>query len=103
VWRRRPYNYYRKRQGERPRYRPETPGTYEQAARQPLSAIRGERLEVLCAQWRSEPDVKWEKLGYHVRRSWPRAQVVKQGAALIPEMVESIRQLVPVVERINRG
>lgn len=44
-----------------------------------------------------------EKLVYHVRRAWPREQAVKQGAALLPEMVDSIRELMPVVKQINKG
>ena len=73
------------------------------ADRQRLSAIRAERLHHLDGHWRSEPDPAWEKLAYHVRRAWPRAQAVEQGAALIPEMVESIRELMPIVRRINHG
>ncbi|MBV9416863.1 MAG: hypothetical protein JO363_17910 [Solirubrobacterales bacterium] len=102
VWRRHPYNYDRKGD-ERPRYRPETPETYELATRLPLSAIRGQRIQTLLAQWRSEPDDAWEKLAYHLRRSWPRAQVVKQGTGLVPEMVDSVRELIPVVQRMSRG
>jgi hypothetical protein len=103
VFRRRPYNYGRKDQGKRPWWRRETPESRQPVDRQRLSAIRGQRLQDLRAQWRSEPDAKWEKLAYAVQRRWRRAQVVEQGPALIPELVESIRELMPAVQRINRG
>ena len=103
VFRRRPSNYDRKGTGKSAQYRPERRNQIERADQQRLSAVLGQRLQDLRADWRSDPDEKWEKLAYHVRRAWPRAQVVKQGVALIPELVESIRELIPVVQRINRG
>ena len=100
VFRRRPYNYASKDQGKQPWYQQET---YHLSDRQRLSAIAGQRLQDLKAHWRSEPDPAWEKLAYHVRRAWPRVQVLEQGAALVPEMVECVRELMPIVQRINQG
>lgn len=100
VFRRRPYNYTLKGQGKRPWYQKET---YHLSDRQPLSALRQKQLRELRSQWREEPDPAWEKLAYHVRRAWPRDQAVTDGAGLVPEMVQAIRELMPVVKQINRG
>lgn len=100
VWRRHPFNYDRKGY-DRPWWRRETPDTYELADERPLPDIRGQRLDTLRNRWRSEPDPNWEKLGYHLRRSWPRAQVVERGVGLIPEMVESVRELIPIAQRMS--
>lgn len=100
VFRRRPYNYALKAQGKRPWYQKET---YHLCDRQPLSALRERKLQKLRSQWREEPDPAWEKLAYHVRRAWPRDQAVTDGAGLVPEMVQAIRELMPVVKQISRG
>ncbi len=65
--------------------------------------LSGSRPQGTRRQAKGLPDEKWEKLAYHVRRAWRRAHVVQHGAALIPELVESVRELIPVVHRINRG
>jgi hypothetical protein len=98
VFRRRPHNYAQKGTGKKPWYQKEL---FEPAGRRSLGELAGHPIAELAQEWRAEPDPAWEKLAYHVRRAWPRAEVIERGADLVPELVASIRQLLPLLDEIN--
>lgn len=98
VFRRRPYNYAQKGTGKKSWWQKEL---FELSDRRPLGELAGKSFADLKDKWHAEPDPAWEKLSYHLRRAWPRAAAVAAGPELIPEVVEGVRALLPLLAQIN--
>lgn len=98
VFRRRPYNYAQKGTGKKSWWQKER---FEPADRQPVGELAGKPLAALAAGWRDDADPSWEKLSYHLRRAWPRTAAVAAGPDLVPELVETVRALLPLLAQIN--
>lgn len=48
-------------------------------------------------------DPTWERIAYHLRRSWLPTEVVGVGEGFVPEVVHAIERLLPVLEEIRGG
>lgn len=98
VFRRRPHNYSHKGSGKTSWWQKER---FELAERRPLVELAGKPLHDLTVGWREDPDPAWEKLSYHLRRAWPRPVAVAAGPRLVPELVDAVRVLLPLLAQIN--
>ena len=98
VFRRRPYNYAQKGTGKKAWWQKEH---FELAERRYLATLAGASLAELVQRWRADPDPGWEHLAYHVRRGWPRSAAVSEGTNLVPELVDTVRVLLPLLAAIN--
>ena len=98
VFRRRPYNYSKKGTGKESWWQKEL---FELADRRAAAELTGEPLAKLMSEWRLDADSAWEKLSYHLRRAWPRTEAVAAGVDLVPELVETVRLLLPLRDQVN--
>jgi hypothetical protein len=98
VFRRRPYNYAQKGTAKKSWWQKER---FEPADRQPVGELAGKPLAALAAGWRDDADPSWEKLSYHLRRAWPSTAAVAAGPDLVPDLVETVRALLPLLAQIN--
>jgi hypothetical protein len=57
----------------------------------------------LLSQWRAGTDPKWERLAYHLRRSWLPTEVAATGTSFVPTLIEAIDRLLPTLEEIQRA
>lgn len=56
----------------------------------------------LIAEWRKAPDRAWEKLAYHIRKAWPRDEVLRLRDDLVPQMATAIERLALLMPEVNR-
>jgi hypothetical protein len=100
AFRRRPANYASRTATSRPFWRRQL---FTQVARLRLSELARRDLAQLKATWRQDSDDSWEKIGYHLRRAWPRDHVVALGPSLVAELADDVRLLLPISGEVNRG
>ena len=46
-------------------------------------------------------DPVWEKLAFHLRRSWPREEVVREGPGIAQRVTDELLRLAPLVDDVN--
>lgn len=100
VFRRRPHNHAQKGTGKKAWW---LKVQLAPPDRQPLGELAGKPLAALVEGWRHDADPNWEKLSYHLRRAWPRATAVAEGPDLVPQLVETVRVLLPLLAQINHA
>lgn len=66
-----------------------------------LSAADGADVADRIAACHARLDSTWDKLAFHLRRSWDRDEVVQKGEAIIPGLATEVSRLVPIVDEIN--
>jgi hypothetical protein len=52
---------------------------------------------------REQLDPKWQRLAFHVRRTFSKEEVVDAGEEIVPRLAAEVKHLLPVVGAINRG
>lgn len=52
-------------------------------------------------KWTARADLKWARLAYHLRRTWPREEVLARGEDLAGEIAELASQAIPILRAIN--
>ena len=57
--------------------------------------------EWIAGELKAFPDRSWEKPGFHIRRSWPRASVVAAREQIAQEVAGEVARLLPLLEEIN--
>lgn len=72
--------------------------TFRELARVPASEGR---VLVAADRCEAELDPQWEKLAFHLRRSWAHPSVVAAGEAILDEVRPRLVELAPVVDEIN--
>ena len=58
-------------------------------------------LDARLASHRSACEPGWELLAYHLRRSWPRDEVLASGDDLAGEAASALRAAIPLLQAIN--
>jgi hypothetical protein len=63
--------------------------------------VRAGDFSKWLGQWHSEADHTWTRLAYHLRRAWPRHEVLTRGEHIGPEIAALAAQSVPLLRAIN--
>jgi hypothetical protein len=66
-----------------------------------VAARYPDALRAVIASLDRAIDPKWEKLAFHVRRSWPRQKVVDAGAEILEAVRPRLLAMAPLVREIN--
>lgn len=74
-------------------------GSSIEESRLPASAVSARLPEV--HQWIQAMDPKWEKPGFHLRKTWSRAAVIEAGPILAVDLAGEVEIMNPVVRSIN--
>ncbi len=71
----------------------------EELARSPVSTLANPAAFV--DRHRATLQAGWEQPGYHLRRSWPRDQVIAAGAAIANNAAQALQQIMPLLASVN--
>jgi hypothetical protein len=69
--------------------------------RVPVVRLAEEDRQRRLSSWRDAIDQGWERLAYHVRRTWSAEKAVRLGEDLVREFAEEVREVLPILGEIN--